>query len=591
MMKLSNRIFIITLAVVVISGLASAVVGAVLISKAVRSEAFSHLYNELKVARLFLDQKLKELSIASQVLAEGVEGEIVLKIKPDLALVIRDRDDQRGSILYSYLMRKGWISIDGSESGFITIPVALLKDMGLSFSDLTDKSICDDQMTFWLFATSYGKQGKAFSGILLNGNEGLVSDFQELLFGSELYKSKPFGTVTIFCRDKRVATTVIGPEGKVAVGTRVSDVVRHEVLDEGGVWLDRALVVDSWYLSAYEPIKSPTDENLGILYVGLLEKKFLDIRKRALFLLSGIIVPTLGLLILGVFFIARGIVRPVSQLASVSRKIAEGELDTQADVSSNSLEIKTLAHSFNQMVDAIKKREKMLRKKNIDLAAANKDYQELMSFVTHELNNSIGSLLLNVSILTDGTMGEMDPDQKEVAGQILRDVERFRDMVRNYLNISRLEKGTLRYHPGPVDVRKSVVEPVVRRFEERIKHKKIKIIYEWEEDAVINADQELLDICYSNLIVNALKYGKDWIALSLSRDVDGYVLGVRNGGTPIPEDKIKLLFRKFSRLVKSDDGAGLGLYLIRKIIERHGGTVWCESSAESGTAFYMKLPA
>ncbi|MFW6182106.1 MAG: sensor histidine kinase, partial [Spirochaetota bacterium] len=68
------------------------------------------------------------------------------------------------------------------------------------------------------------------------------------------------------------------------------------------------------------------------------------------------------------------------------------------------------------------------------------------------------------------------------------------------------------------------------------------------------------------------------------------VLGVRNGGSPIPEDQIGLLFRKFSRLVKSDDGAGLGLYLVRQIIERHGGGVWCESSPERGTGFYMKLP-
>jgi len=119
----------------------------------------------------------------------------------------------------------------------------------------------------------------------------------------------------------------------------------------------------------------------------------------------------------------------------------------------------------------------------------------------------------------------------------------------------------------------------------------MKVSWEWDDGSPIKADSELLDICYSNLLVNALKYGKEWICLSSSRDSKGYVMGVRNGGTPIPEEKIPLLFQKFSRLVKSDDGAGLGLYLVRKIIERHGGEVWCESSAEKGTAFYMRIPA
>jgi signal transduction histidine kinase len=67
------------------------------------------------------------------------------------------------------------------------------------------------------------------------------------------------------------------------------------------------------------------------------------------------------------------------------------------------------------------------------------------------------------------------------------------------------------------------------------------------------------------------------------------VFGVKNGGPPIPAEKIPLLFRKYSRLVKSDDGAGLGLYLVRQIVERHGGEVWCESGEERGTGFYIRL--
>jgi len=64
---------------------------------------------------------------------------------------------------------------------------------------------------------------------------------------------------------------------------------------------------------------------------------------------------------------------------------------------------------------------------------------------------------------------------------------------------------------------------------------------------------------------------------------------VANVGPPIPAEKIPLLFRKFSRLVGSDDGAGLGLYLVRMIVERRQGRVWCEPDPRLGTCFFISL--
>jgi signal transduction histidine kinase len=146
-----------------------------------------------------------------------------------------------------------------------------------------------------------------------------------------------------------------------------------------------------------------------------------------------------------------------------------------------------------------------------------------------------------------------------------------------------------------VDVCHGVIEPVLERLHRWISHSNFDIRWDWPGQVSVYADAALLDICISNFIVNALKYGKEWIEFSARKDGEMWIVAVANGGTPIPREKIPLLFKKFSRLVGSSDGAGLGLYLVQKIVERHGGEVWCESEDGSGTPpgtrFVMKLPA
>ncbi|MCX7041009.1 MAG: HAMP domain-containing sensor histidine kinase, partial [Spirochaetes bacterium] len=227
---------------------------------------------------------------------------------------------------------------------------------------------------------------------------------------------------------------------------------------------------------------------------------------------------------------------------------------------------------------------------NAALAEANRDYQELLGFVTHELNNSIGSLLLNAIQLADGSLGPLDSEQSEVSALLVRDLERFRDMVRNYLSLSRLEKGTLRFSPRSLSPREDVVEPALRRLSKQIALAGLEVSWDWRDESPIQADRELLEICVSNLLVNALKYGAQWLRLSSSTDADGLRIGVSNGGPGIPADKLTLLFHKFSRLVQSSDGAGLGLYLVAQIVERHSGRVWCECDPGSGTSFFIWLP-
>ncbi len=585
-MKLANKIFLTFFWIIIASVIFSVTVGSILISKTVWSEALSRVRVSLKEANSYLKTKLYILKTTNEILINNLQKEINLPIKPDIII--------SNPTTIKNILKYNGIKYDQSEklTGFILIPIRSIISEYPKANKLPQCPRANLLCLASLLSPNSFKTNPLLTAVVLNGNYNLVNKLQKELFYEGFYGKKPFGTVTIFCEDTRINTTVIGPDGKIAVGTKVSEIVKQHVLQEDKMWLDRAFVVDDWYISAYQPIKNPIGKNIGILYVGVLEKWYRDTKRNILLSLSFITIPSLFLLLLGVFFLSKGISKPLSILADTSERIVQGEFtEVPHNIIGKTLEINKLTESFNKMVTAVKEREKKLKQQNIELENANRDYQELLSFVTHELNNSVGSLLLNVSILTDGTVGKLNKEQQEVGALILRDVQRFRDMIRNYLNISRLEKGTLRYHPTEVYLKTQVVEPVIKRFQNRLKHKGIEIIWEWDENFTVRCDPELLDICYSNLIVNAIKYGKDWIKLTGKKEKISVLLGVINGGNPIPEDKIPLLFKKFSRLVKSDDGAGLGLYLIKKIVERHNGEVWCEITRDNHTGFFIKLPS
>ncbi len=582
-MKLGNRIFLSFFAVILAATLASTATAALLVSQALRTEALTRVQLNLKGARVRLASELDLLAVAAELEATGLSERIAQPHPVDFIL-------RFPGPLPQVLERKGLYGA-GLEKGFLRLSLQELAGMGAAPAGLSSLPLAGHEELLCLFASRREPTGLAIVFTVLNGNERLVRSMQENLFSSELYGDKPFGTVTVFCGDTRVATTVLGPDGRIAVGTQVSPEVRRAVLEGGRTWLGRAFVVDEWYLSAYEPIRDPSGERVGILYVGVLEQKYQDIRNRSMYILAALIVPILGLALAIGIFIVRGINRPLSRLVEASGQIASGNLEQPLARLRAPHEIELLSEAYSAMQGAIRDRENLLRAQNQELEQANRDYQELLSFVTHELNNSVGSLLLNVSLLEEESSGKIPQELDELVDQVLRDVERFRDMVKNYLNLSRLEKGTLRFNPAPIDVRARVIEPGVERMARWMEHRNFRVLWDWPGRVEVTADADLLDICYSNFVVNALKYGRDWIRFSARPDGEAWLLEVANGGTPIPQDKIPLLFRKFSRLVRSSDGAGLGLYLVRRILERHGGEVWCESSPDIGTRFVMKLPA
>ncbi|MBM4279020.1 MAG: hypothetical protein FJ130_14260 [Deltaproteobacteria bacterium] len=131
--------------------------------------------------------------------------------------------------------------------------------------------------------------GVLSGGVLLTRNYEIVDLIKNIVFKNVKYKGKDTGRATIFLKDVRISTNVLDKEGNRAIGTRAMKEVQEQVLEKGLPWIQRAFVVDDWYITAYEPIKDIQGKIVGILYVGILENKYALMKERLIlvfFLLS-----------------------------------------------------------------------------------------------------------------------------------------------------------------------------------------------------------------------------------------------------------------------------------------------------------------
>ena len=126
--------------------------------------------------------------------------------------------------------------------------------------------------------------GVIAGGVLLNRNYEIVDRIKNIVFKDAKYKGKEIGTATIFMGDLRISTNVMDKEGNRAIGTRAMKEVYGQVFEKGIPWVQRAFVVDDWYITAYEPIRDIQDNIVGMLYVGMLESKYAAMKEKLILL-------------------------------------------------------------------------------------------------------------------------------------------------------------------------------------------------------------------------------------------------------------------------------------------------------------------
>ena len=243
-----------------------------------------------------------------------------------------------------------------------------------------------------------------------------------------------------------------------------------------------------------------------------------------------------------------------------------------------------------------KRHQSALEKLNRELEATNRNYMEMLSFVTHELKVPLASATMSLYSVKDKYLGELNSLQQRALGSVASSLEYFDEMIRNYLDLSRLEKGELRVSKASVKLTTEVIAPVLDTLSGALQERHMVVENHVPATVKIGADRNLLKIVYDNLVCNAIKYGREGgrIRLEAHQNEREIVLSVTNEGKGIPQDKMHLLFRKFGRLHGPEHagkkGTGLGLYICREIVERHGGKIWAESKQGQWVRFAFTIP-
>jgi two-component system NtrC family sensor kinase len=432
--------------------------------------------------------------------------------------------------------------------------------------------------------------GTIYGGILINKNFEIVDKVKHTVYENVIYKGRDIGTATIFQDDLRISTNVRNEDGTRAIGTRVSEEVYNQVIIQGEPWIDRAYVVNDWYITAYEPIRDVYNRIIGILYVGVLEQKYSDIQRETI--VTFLLITLLGAIITMAvsFFISRRILVPIKKLVSASQELAQGNLDAHVDISTND-ELEDMADSFNSMAEALKKRDAQLKeftRQRIMESERLALIGQLSANVAHELNNPLQGIVTFSHLLLEDT--ECEGLQKSFVEKIVGQANRCRDIIRGLLDFSRQRKPDKTF----CDINSVLIE-CLSLIENQALFHNIEIIKDFQEDlsmAIIDPSQ--IERVFINLIINATEAMDGTGNLTLrtrdnaNRDFINIIIS--DTGQGISEENINQIFDPFFTTKDIGHGTGLGLAISYGIIKAHKGTISVESEVGKGTTFTVRIP-
>ena len=310
--------------------------------------------------------------------------------------------------------------------------------------------------------------------------------------------------------------------------------------------------------------------------IGHLEVRFLPREKRALFvsrtnrllLISALLLG--GVAILSSIILARRLTRPISRLAWAADGISQGNLHERLEIRGND-ELATLSLSFNRMADTLEKQNALRKRINANFA--------------HEMRTPLAIMQGQLEGMLDGLI----PNERRVLESLLEENHRLARIVANVEELVQAEASALSLRRIRFPL-KPLLESIGQRFSESAGKKKISIAVECGEDVWVNADPERLTQILINLVTNAVRAIDSGGSIRLGGATEGECcrIDVTDTGRGIDEADLPLIFERFYR--KGSDGLGLGLAIVRELVDAHGGRIMVASRPGEGSTFSVRLP-
>jgi len=230
------------------------------------------------------------------------------------------------------------------------------------------------------------------------------------------------------------------------------------------------------------------------------------------------------------------------------------------------------------------------------LAEASRMKSEFIDVVSHQLRSPLTNLRWTVDLLSIDKVGGSLPEKEEYFAILQENIKRMLELVNDLLIVSKIEQGVFPQRKQEISVADLFLEMIsgVKIYAEALD---VKInFYPQDNLPKIFADPSQLKLIMENLLDNAIRYSENKGEVDVGIEKKGKYLffKVKDAGVGIPEKDQKLIFQKFFRgenvLRKQTQGSGLGLFVVKSIIEKSGGRIWFESKEEKGTVFYFTLP-
>ena len=221
---------------------------------------------------------------------------------------------------------------------------------------------------------------------------------------------------------------------------------------------------------------------------------------------------------------------------------------------------------------------------------------EFVSLASHQLKTPLSAINWYSEMVLEEEVGPLNEKQKEYLKNLYDANRRMVELVNSLLNVSRIDLGAFAVEPSPTDF-SAVADEVLTELKPQIGLKKLRLDKEYDKQVPsINADPKLLRIIFQNLLSNAVKYTapNGVIGLALKKEGDNILIRVTDTGYGIPAaDQGKIftkLFRADNVRDKEAEGTGLGLYIVKAVVEAGGGRIWFDSLEGRGTSFFITLP-